>query len=73
MAAIPERLPIGPMSLTCPHCKSKRGKDCTTTAGGFSAIHLERIEMAALADKMAVVRDSQRAPAPFNWKVGRAS
>jgi hypothetical protein len=54
---IPERLPISPMSLTCPYCKSPRGEDCTTRAGTFSAIHVERIKMAALADKMGKLRD----------------
>jgi hypothetical protein len=56
-AVIPERLPVSPMRLTCPYCKSKRGQDCMTSAGTFSIIHLERIKMAALADKMGKLRD----------------
>jgi hypothetical protein len=48
---IPEVLPVSPVSLPCPKCKAKAGKDCATTSGGFAAIHLERVKAAALADR----------------------
>jgi hypothetical protein len=54
---IRERLPISPISLTCPYCKAPRGQDCTTSGGRFSVIHIERIKMAALADKMGALRN----------------
>jgi len=39
--ATPKRLPISPISLTCPRCKAKRGQDCMTTSGGFVAVQIE--------------------------------
>jgi hypothetical protein len=59
MRKIP-RLPVSPMSLVCPHCNSKRGQDCTTTKVGFSAIHIERIQLAAFADEIGALRDRAR-------------
>jgi hypothetical protein len=55
-----KRLPISPMTLTGPRCKVKRGKDCMNTAGGFVAIHIERIQMAALTDQMGLLRDKAK-------------
>lgn len=52
-----QRLPVSPLSLTCPYCKAKRGKACTKSRGGLEAVHVERIEMAALADKMGELRE----------------
>jgi hypothetical protein len=49
--SIPEVLPVSPVSLPCPQCGAKPGRDCETTAGGFSAIHIARIKAAARADK----------------------
>jgi len=40
-------LPISPISLVCPFCKARPGRDCTTTSGVFSAIHVARIKAAA--------------------------
>jgi hypothetical protein len=50
-SAIPEVLPISPISLDCPLCGAKPGHDCETTSGGFSAVHIDRIKAAARADK----------------------
>lgn len=50
------RLPLSPSSLTCPYCKAKRGKECEDDFGGLPSTHLERIQMAALADKMGNLR-----------------
>ena len=50
-SSIPEVLPISPISLDCPLCGAKPGHDCETTSGGLSAVHLDRIKAAALADK----------------------
>jgi hypothetical protein len=32
-------------------CGAKPGRDCETTSGGFSAVHLVRLKAAARADK----------------------
>jgi hypothetical protein len=48
---IPGFLRTSPMSLLCPTCMSMPGRDCITTSGGFAAIHVARIQAAALADK----------------------
>jgi hypothetical protein len=54
--AIPPRLRISPTTLTCPYCKAKRGNDCGHASRGLTALHSERIEMAALADKIGALR-----------------
>lgn len=43
-------LPISPITLECPFCKAKPGKDCFTSSGGFSALHVQRIKAAARMD-----------------------
>jgi hypothetical protein len=48
---MPGFLPTSPMSLLCPTCMSKPGRDCITTSGRFAAIHVARIKAAALAVK----------------------
>jgi hypothetical protein len=53
---LPPRLPLSPFSLTCPYCKAKRGQPCEDTSMGQPSTHLERIQMAALADKMGNLR-----------------
>ncbi len=53
---IPPRLPVSPLSLTCPYCKAKRGEDCGESSNGLGATHLERILMAALADQVGALR-----------------
>jgi hypothetical protein len=47
---IPAALPVSPITLTCPRCGAKPNYDCIGDAGGFSAIHLARIEAAAAQD-----------------------
>jgi hypothetical protein len=54
--AIPLRLRIRPTTLTCPYCKAKRGNDCGYTSRGRTSLHIERIEMAALADQIGALR-----------------
>jgi hypothetical protein len=43
-------LPVAPISLPCPFCKAKPGKDCSTSAGGFAVLHVARIRAAAARD-----------------------
>lgn len=52
---IPPRLPVSPLSLTCPYCKAERGTDCAGS-NGISVTHVERIQMAGLADKVGRLR-----------------
>ena len=47
---IPEKLPTSPLSLICPRCSTKPGRDCIQSDGTFSAIHIERIRAAAKLD-----------------------
>lgn len=47
---VPEVLPTSPLSLACPFCKAKPGKDCTTSKGGFAAVHVARVAAAAAVD-----------------------
>ena len=59
MLAIKARVPrlaVSPISLVCPLCEAERGEECKTSAGKFIAIHVERIEMAALYDKIGKLR-----------------
>jgi hypothetical protein len=42
-------LPINPISLACPSCEAMPGLDCATSSGGFSVVHVSRIN-AALSD-----------------------
>ena len=51
---VPEVLPTSPLSLQCPFCGAKPGKDCLTGEGGFAVVHLPRIDAAALIDKNAL-------------------
>jgi hypothetical protein len=53
---LPNWLAISPISLTCPFCKVQRGKDCGYTSHGLGLVHVERVRMAALADKMGKLR-----------------
>jgi len=43
---IPKRLTVSPESLRCPFCGAEPGKDCATSSGGFSVIHVARIKAA---------------------------
>jgi hypothetical protein len=45
-----DKLKTSPRRLTCPFCKAQAGEDCLTSTGGFSAVHIARIQAAA-ADK----------------------
>jgi hypothetical protein len=47
-------LPISPMTLVCPLCGSKPGKNCETSSGGkLEIVHVARVEAAAYADAAA--------------------
>lgn len=46
----PEVLPVSPLSLACPQCNAKPGKDCVTLSGGLAVLHLARIKAAAAKD-----------------------
>ena len=43
-------LPASPLSIACPYCHAKRGRDCATAKGGFAVMHVARIEAAAAQD-----------------------
>jgi hypothetical protein len=43
-------LRINPISLTCPFCKARPNQDCSSSAGGFSRIHIARIQAASNRD-----------------------
>ena len=48
---VPEFLPISPVTLVCPECHAKPGKDCVILPGGFVGIvHVSRIKAAAKLD-----------------------
>jgi hypothetical protein len=47
---LPEVLPTSPLSLWCPYCGAKPGKDCQTREGGTAVLHLVRVAAAALID-----------------------
>jgi hypothetical protein len=48
--ALPKVLRTSPLSLWCPYCGARPGKDCETRKGGFAVLHLLRIAAAALID-----------------------
>jgi hypothetical protein len=48
---IPDELTTSPISIACPSCGANPDIDCETTSGGLSAVHILRIEAAALIDK----------------------
>jgi hypothetical protein len=48
---IPDELTTSPITILCPFCGAKPDIDCETTSGGLSAVHIQRIEAAALIDK----------------------
>lgn len=54
------RLPVSPISLVCPLCKAKRGRDCTTSKGKLSVVHVERIAMAVLLGKIGALKDKSK-------------
>ncbi len=47
MARIPETIPVSPMSLVCPRCKTKPDIACTVLKDDIEMVHIERIEAAA--------------------------
>ncbi len=53
MAKLPDFIPISPMTLTCPRCSAKPRQACVMCKGQFEAIHVERVEAAALKDVAA--------------------
>ncbi len=44
---VPRVIPTDPLKLSCPFCGAKKGKDCATSGGGFSVVHVLRIKAAA--------------------------
>jgi hypothetical protein len=49
---VPEYLPISPVTLVCPECTAKPGKDCIPLPGGVVGIvHVSRIMAAAKLDR----------------------
>ena len=50
---IPKILFVRPESLRCPLCGAEPEKDCSTSLGGFSVIHVARIKSAAAMDLAA--------------------
>ena len=40
-------LSVSPISLVCPLCKARPKRDCSTSSGGFSLLHIARIRAAA--------------------------
>ena len=51
MTDVPEYLPISPVTLVCPECNAKPGKDCIPLPGGLVGIvHVSRIKAAAKLD-----------------------
>jgi hypothetical protein len=49
---VPKQLPISPVTLICPECHAKPGKDCATIPGAFVGIvHVARIKAAAKLDR----------------------
>ena len=47
---VPPVLLVSPITLTCPFCHAKPNKDCMTTSGGYSVIHVQRVKAAAKKD-----------------------
>ena len=61
MAKIPLiPLPTTPVSLRCPYCNARPGKDCSTSSGGFAVVHTARI-LAALDKDASNNRKPKRA------------
>jgi hypothetical protein len=51
---IKENLPISPITLRCPFCGAKSGRDCeTSSAVQLATVHLARVKAAANMDKEA--------------------
>jgi len=49
---IPEYLPISPMTLRCPFCGAKSGKDCETFSKvRLGVVHMARVKAAAKMDE----------------------
>jgi hypothetical protein len=49
-------LPTSPITLLCPYCKAKPGRDCATSSGGLAIVHLARIKAAASKDQAAKIK-----------------
>lgn len=61
---VPKVLPTSPLSLWCPYCGAKPGKDCETRKGGFAVLHMVRVMAAALIDtKGREVRETAKSGA----------
>jgi hypothetical protein len=53
---IPEVLTASPLRVPCPSCAAEVGKDCMTSKGGLSAVHLVRIKAALLVPVLPIRR-----------------
>jgi hypothetical protein len=56
---IPPRFRLSPLSLSCPYCKARRGQRCREngeSSASEAESHLERVQMASLADRMGALR-----------------
>jgi hypothetical protein len=51
-------LPTSPLTLMCPLCKAKPGRDCSIRFGNFSAVHVARIRAADLEDELQASPDA---------------
>jgi len=58
--AIPEVLPVSPLSLFSPLCGAKPGKDCRTLGGLFAVVHVARVKAAAVLDAESDLKRASR-------------
>ena len=59
---VPALIPTDPLSLPCPFCGARKSKDCATLTGGFSVVHVLRLQAAASLDVQAAKQNSPRKP-----------
>jgi len=50
--------------LICSFCKAKANQDCATSSGGWAAVHLVRINAAALIDRTRKQMAKKKAKKP---------
>ena len=53
---IPEQLPVNPESLRCPFCGVLPGRECVTSSGISSLVHVARIKVAAAIDRANTIK-----------------
>ncbi len=56
---VPAVIPIDPVTIYCPFCGAKKGKNCLTSKGGFGVVHVLRIQAAALLDAKALLKKTR--------------